>query len=492
MDEVTRPKSAAQRHSGPRSVSTSTICADDTSEDTIPSDAKGSDDEESDEDESSSDTSPGRNPDPRATRHSSRAEANKKVNYSRKHHPQDFGLPGHQHKAIKLRRAEKKRKRNRGGISSPRSRSGTAYRDGLVVEDFDNDEEEILGQGGELEPRERSKPQKRLRILSDGRRSSQPPPKQGRNRKAKKVVAPGESDCNLPIMTAAELNEFVNGIIDSSVRQRPIEDDDGVQDLGGTTDDAGFSGAQGALDGKLDRPFAGYDTFVSDDEEVSHENRAKMQSQHKRRTSVSRLAVEDGEEAERSHMEEERRVEPQIADMTFSSLIHTQYLDGAFDEHSTDSALSGKTPASKPFAAGSQLQTSSTGRPITMLHTRQVVTPLTGFRDGSLSQPVPLGSESPRRAVRLVDHAKRSRVAGESSRASMPMATPRSLGSRNALTQTGRWVGTLADVLGDEHDDEDENEDEDEDQDDAEGLQHSDAGTSTRASSPSRLVEAVD
>lgn len=62
-----------------------------------------------------------RKPDPRASRRSKRSEAQKPVNYSKKYHPQDYGLPGHRHRAIlppptaqrrtpKLSQASRKRK----------------------------------------------------------------------------------------------------------------------------------------------------------------------------------------------------------------------------------------------------------------------------------------------------------------------------------------------------------------------------------------------
>lgn len=114
MDDVTRPGSAAQRRSGSRSLSAFQAADGDSSDDSPPTLAGDSNDEAGDEEEESDvQELPRRGPDPRASRHSARAEANKPVNYSRKHHPQDGRLPGHQKKARQLNRALKGRRRGR-------------------------------------------------------------------------------------------------------------------------------------------------------------------------------------------------------------------------------------------------------------------------------------------------------------------------------------------------------------------------------------------
>ncbi|RMZ09159.1 hypothetical protein D0862_03721 [Hortaea werneckii] len=114
MDEVTRPKRAAKR--------TPASCPPKTSIkiDLETSDASSiidldllSGDDESELESKNSDNELVREPDPRGTRHSARSEARKAVNYSRKHHPQDHGLPGFQNRAkrIKLERPNAVRKK---------------------------------------------------------------------------------------------------------------------------------------------------------------------------------------------------------------------------------------------------------------------------------------------------------------------------------------------------------------------------------------------
>ncbi|GAB1736572.1 hypothetical protein NU219Hw_g8200t1 [Hortaea werneckii] len=113
MDEVTRPKRAAKRTPASCPPKTSIKIDLETSDasSTIDLDLLSGDDE-SELESKNSDNELVREPDPRATRHSARSEARKAVNYSRKHHPQDHGLPGFQSRAkrIKLERPNAVRK----------------------------------------------------------------------------------------------------------------------------------------------------------------------------------------------------------------------------------------------------------------------------------------------------------------------------------------------------------------------------------------------
>ncbi|KAK5117326.1 hypothetical protein LTR62_005943 [Meristemomyces frigidus] len=101
MDEVLRPIRSAKRRSGLLAHRQSVRSADDDDEDDEAD--LGLHDEESDWDVSTtgnSHLSPIRTVrKPQATRHSVRAQARKHVNYSAKIHPQDYALPGFQHKA---------------------------------------------------------------------------------------------------------------------------------------------------------------------------------------------------------------------------------------------------------------------------------------------------------------------------------------------------------------------------------------------------------
>lgn len=104
MDEVTRPK-RAQRVTGSRSLSVSAIHREtETSDEEEPELYSG---ESSDMDDQCEDieTPEERMPDPRAVRHSARAEAKKLVNYSKKHHPQDDAIPGFGRRTQRKRRS---------------------------------------------------------------------------------------------------------------------------------------------------------------------------------------------------------------------------------------------------------------------------------------------------------------------------------------------------------------------------------------------------
>ncbi|RMX72450.1 hypothetical protein D0869_14605 [Hortaea werneckii] len=104
MDEVTRPKRAAKRIPASCPPKTSIKIDLETSDasSNIDLDLLSGDDE-SELESKNSDNELVRKPDPRATRHSARSEARKAVNYSRKHHPQDHGLPGFQRRAKRIK-----------------------------------------------------------------------------------------------------------------------------------------------------------------------------------------------------------------------------------------------------------------------------------------------------------------------------------------------------------------------------------------------------
>lgn len=114
MDEVTRPKRAAKRTPASRRPKTSVEVDVEISDASSNIDLDlPSGDDESELESKNSDNELVRKPDPRATRHSARSEARKAVNYSRKHHPQDPGLPGFQRRAkrIKLEHSDAVRKK---------------------------------------------------------------------------------------------------------------------------------------------------------------------------------------------------------------------------------------------------------------------------------------------------------------------------------------------------------------------------------------------
>lgn len=125
MDGVTRPKRAKRITDSPSlSASKSRRLENETSSESDPDLRSGSSDEGGDDASGEGLDGTIRMPDPNATRHSMRSEAQKLVNYSRAHHPQDHSLPGYQHLAKRKRkqttssRPQKKQKRDEFQISS--------------------------------------------------------------------------------------------------------------------------------------------------------------------------------------------------------------------------------------------------------------------------------------------------------------------------------------------------------------------------------------
>ncbi|KAI6861340.1 hypothetical protein KC338_g6639 [Hortaea werneckii] len=119
MDEVTRPKRVAKRNPAscpPKTNIKIDLESSDGSSDIDLDLLSGEDESELESDNKENELV--RKPDPRATRHSARSEAQKAVNYSRKHHPQDHGLPGFQRRAkrIKLEHSNISRKKLHPGV----------------------------------------------------------------------------------------------------------------------------------------------------------------------------------------------------------------------------------------------------------------------------------------------------------------------------------------------------------------------------------------
>lgn len=226
MDEVTRPKRTANRRSGSRSVSTSfkREAEPGTSDETEPSLAKDSDatDEEDYEVESDSGAPVAvqRAPDPRSSRHSVRAEAQKVVNYSRKHHPQDYGVPGFSRKTTQSRREP-------AGLVSVSKRLFDHKRTGDDRDGDDGDDDD--------EPQEQdkspSRPRKMLRSLS----SSSPTAIRAKARSSKSKRKPGKA-VELPITRSDEVNGLVENAMrglqasDTPVWNMQIDDDSAVAD----------------------------------------------------------------------------------------------------------------------------------------------------------------------------------------------------------------------------------------------------------------------
>ena len=162
MDDVTRPKRAARHRP-------STVHDDqaETDEETLPSSARHSDARtDSEEDESSGEDSGEvtRVPDPKATRHSTRPSKAKTVNYSAKHHPQDYGLPGFQHKAKLQKMALKRATKISRSSKSPLNAIDLSKEEATGTESL----EEAAREGDAIDGAE-ARPRKKLRSLEDDR-----------------------------------------------------------------------------------------------------------------------------------------------------------------------------------------------------------------------------------------------------------------------------------------------------------------------------------
>jgi len=218
MDEVTRPKrAAARRGSGSLSVSFSVSLkrelSDETTDGSEPSMARDSSDEGSSETEegdpeTDSPLQTQRIPDPRASRHSARSEARKVVNYSRKHHPQDYGVPGFQHKA---------RCRKPGGLTTPASTAqkrkgkGNAEIDLTQRDENDSDIDDIPST---KRVRHFDSPDSSLRATTKHAAKSITKTKRGRKRGAV-----------LRAMDDSEMNSLVNDVIEASQPAPSLESD---------------------------------------------------------------------------------------------------------------------------------------------------------------------------------------------------------------------------------------------------------------------------
>lgn len=166
MDDVTRPK-RARRMSGKEPLS--------SSEDSDATMAVEDDDEPSDSDqEEELPAEIERLPDPKAVRHSARSEARKTVNYSKRHHPQDYGLPGYQHLARKRKRKQPKATKTE---SSPDVETPVQDGNTPTIEISSNRVSSIDASEGEeivAPPASPPRPRKMLKSLSRVRHSSSP------------------------------------------------------------------------------------------------------------------------------------------------------------------------------------------------------------------------------------------------------------------------------------------------------------------------------
>ncbi|KAK4494590.1 hypothetical protein PRZ48_013946 [Zasmidium cellare] len=202
MDVVTRPNRAPTiRH---RSKSVSFALDDDYNSDesselsSAPSDEDdgSSGDEESEEEDVDTThrrmIATPRTPDPRAVRHSARSEARKPINYSKKFHPQDYGLPGYKHRAQPQMQFVAHPQVHIFSSASPKKRKHllpTPEDDGQI--DLVGDYDEALAE--EEEEREDRRPRKKLRTI-DLNIASSPRVTKTKAKSAKQMPAIPDSD----------------------------------------------------------------------------------------------------------------------------------------------------------------------------------------------------------------------------------------------------------------------------------------------------------
>ena len=158
MDEVTRPKRAAKRRSGTTALNDEI----ETDEESLPSDAVDStpesDDDAKDELIILENVSKLTEPDPRASRHSTRAAAQVVVNYNTKQHPQDYGVPGFRRRARGVKPPNVARSSGASQRSEQRRRTRTGSPEVVI---YDSKHENVG-----------TRPRKKLRVLDDDRERS--------------------------------------------------------------------------------------------------------------------------------------------------------------------------------------------------------------------------------------------------------------------------------------------------------------------------------
>lgn len=209
MDRVTRPNSAATRRQSKSASLAMSEAEDEDDSATIDSDEDLSEEASHDEpSEGSQDEAEPRStiqapvmeprlPDPKASRHSAREAARKAVNYSKKYHPQDHGIPGYRHRPI-LTQADQEE-----SIASPNLKKRLAP----ITDEADATEDS----GDEQPEAARGKPRKKLKSLGD-EPHSRTKKKRGGQRAATKAKAKAKrvKKSAFRAKEAEEIDDLVN------------------------------------------------------------------------------------------------------------------------------------------------------------------------------------------------------------------------------------------------------------------------------------------
>lgn len=231
MDAVTRPNARSTQRHRSKSISFAERTVSDSEDSSDLSDPPSSEEEssglsdppESGEedggDETASDTEvqdvieTRREKDPRAIRQSARGEAQKFVNYSKSHHPQDGGIPGYRHKAKRAVAIDSVR-------STPKPKQKSVKRS--APPEYEEDDEDQRQHAATTMPK--APPRKKLRSVDT---SSKPRKTKAtsQRKKAKQAKTPKKASKKQKLKKN-EVDDLVDAAIMGSQAPQPVTNDD--------------------------------------------------------------------------------------------------------------------------------------------------------------------------------------------------------------------------------------------------------------------------
>ncbi|WPB02835.1 uncharacterized protein RHO25_007471 [Cercospora beticola] len=148
-------------------------------------------------------------PDPKASRHSAREAARKAVNYSKKYHPQDHGIPGYRHRPFLTQPDQE----DLVASTNRKKRPVPITDEADATEDSGDEQPEVA----------RGKPRKKLKSLGD-EPPSRTKKKRGGQRAATKAKAKGKQTNKSAFRAkeAEEIDDLVNMAIAATQKMGPI------------------------------------------------------------------------------------------------------------------------------------------------------------------------------------------------------------------------------------------------------------------------------
>ncbi|GIZ41333.1 hypothetical protein CKM354_000464000 [Cercospora kikuchii] len=238
---VTRPNSAATRRQSKSASLAISEAEDEDDSATIDSDEDLSEETSHDEpSENSQDEVKPRStpqplvveprlPDPKASRHSVREAAKKAVNYSKKYHPQDHGIPGYRHRPF-LTQADQT---DSVASTNLKKRSASIANEGDAIEEPGNEQAEVT----------KGKPRKKLKSLGDEPPSRTKKKRGGQRAPTKiKTKAKPANKAAFRAKEAEEIDDLVNMAIAATQKNEPVtissnDDSDGERTPASAADD---------------------------------------------------------------------------------------------------------------------------------------------------------------------------------------------------------------------------------------------------------------